>query len=63
MAEGPGKIGEAPPQSPPVMDMAVRFLETLTRSPAESRPLVPPTPLSPCDLLPSNCLSLNPNEL
>ena len=48
MADGPGSIGEAPPQSPLVIVMAVLFRATLglRLTPAESTLPVPATPLS-----------------
>ena len=48
MADGPGKMGDAPPQSPSVIDIAVRFRVFLA-TPSFDRdldPLEPATPLS-----------------
>ena len=65
--EVPGKIGEAPPTSPLVMAMAVRFRVTFLSllEHASASPSVPATPLSALEPLKLSTLltSLNPNDL
>ena len=64
MADGPGRMGEAPPQSPAVIDIAVRFL--VLTVPTSDRGLAPPEPATPLSAVKpvSWCpLSSNPNDL